>query len=98
MKGAVYLYFGANMLTNGSYEDLQKLGISPVEGLRLKFYDLDADDEDQPTYLCAEGTLYSVTEIETAWYARIDESSFHSVLRSEADAPPLTSHDINRTS
>jgi hypothetical protein len=82
MKDAVYLYFAAAMLTNGSYEDLRKLGVEPKEGLRLTFYDLYADDQDRPTYLCAEGTLYSVTDVTTAWYAEIDESTFRTVPRS----------------
>jgi hypothetical protein len=86
MKGAVYLYFGENMLTNGSYEDLRKLGIAPSEGMRLTFYDIDTDDQNRATYLCAEGTLYSVTEAVTAWYARIDESTFRSTPRSAPDA------------
>ena len=86
MKGAVYLYFGDRILTNGSYEDLRELGVSPTEGMKLTFYDLDADDEDRPTYFCAEGTLYKVHEKVSAWYAKIDESSFRSVLRSDADA------------
>ena len=87
MKDAVYLYFGEPMLTNGSYEDLRKLGISPKEGLKLTFYDLDADDQDRPTYLCAEGTLYQVHEKVSAWYAKIDEGSYRSILRSEVDSP-----------
>ncbi len=87
MKGAVYLYFAAAMLTNGSYEDLRKLGIEPREGLKLTFYDLDGDEQNRPTYLCAEGTLYQVHEKVSAWYAKIDESSYRSVLRSEVDEP-----------
>ena len=87
MKGAVYLYFAAAMLTNGSYEDLRKLGIEPEEGLRLTFYDLDADDQDRPTYLCAEGSLYQVQEAVSAWYANIEEGTYRSILRSEVDEP-----------
>ena len=85
MKGAVYLYFGDTILTNGSYTDLRKLGIEPKEGLKLTFYDMDADDQNRPTYLCAEGTLYQVREKVSAWYANIDEGSFRSILRSEVD-------------
>jgi hypothetical protein len=50
MKGSVYLYFGDSQLTRGSFEDLQRLGITPEEGLNLNFYDLDADNLDRPTY------------------------------------------------
>ena len=89
MKDAVYLYFGDRILTNGSYEDLQKLGIEPREGLNLTFYDLDGDEQNRPTYLCAEGTLYRVHEKVSAWYAKIDESSYRSILRSEVDDPIL---------
>ena len=51
VAGGVYLYFpgvlsdGGTMLTRGSFDDLEKLGIRPKEGLRFTFYDLDADDE-----------------------------------------------------
>jgi hypothetical protein len=82
MKGSVYLYFGDRLLTNGSFEDMRKLGIMPVEGLPLNFYEIDADDQDRPTYLCAKGTLYLD---HGAWYAEIDTNSFYSVLRSEVD-------------
>jgi len=83
MKGSVYLYFGHTQLTNGSFEDLRKLGVTPEEGLSLTFYDLDADDLDRPTYLCADGILYR--DEGGAWHANLDQSSFHSVLRSEVD-------------
>jgi hypothetical protein len=81
MRGSVYFYFGHTQLTNGSFKDLQRLGITPVEGLSLNFYDLDADDLDRPTYLCATGVLYR--DAYGNWHANIDQSSFHSVLRSE---------------
>jgi hypothetical protein len=82
MKGAVYLYFGHTLLTNGSFEDLQKLGITPREGLTLTFYDLDADEQNRPTYLCASGVLYREGD---KWHAKIDPGSFRSILRSEVD-------------
>jgi hypothetical protein len=90
MKGAVYLYFSDAMLTNGSYKDLRELGIEQKEGMQLTFYDLDGDDENRPTYLCAEGTLYQVHGKVSAWYAKIDESSFRSILRSEVDDPIIS--------
>jgi hypothetical protein len=82
MKGSVYFYFGHTQLTHGSLEDLEKLGITPREGLALKFYDLDADEQGRPTYLCASGVLYREGE---QWHAKIDPDSFHSILRSEVD-------------
>jgi len=81
MEGRVYLYFGHMLLTQGSLTDLVRLGIDPQNGLRLGFYDLDADEEGRPTYLCAEGTLYQGED--GRWHAAIDEKSFHTVLRSE---------------
>jgi hypothetical protein len=83
MKEAVYLYFGHSLLTNGSFEDMERLGITPAEGLALTFYDLDADDQDRPTYLCANGVLYFEND---RWHAKVDSSSFRSVLRSDADS------------
>ena len=82
MKGGVYLYFGNTLLTSGSFEDLQKLGISPQEGLALTFYDFDADEQDRPTYLCASGVLYREDD---RWHAKVNPDSFHSILRSEVD-------------
>jgi hypothetical protein len=82
MKGCVYFYFGDTRLTHGSFEDLEKLGIIPREGLALKFYDLDADEQDRPIYLCANGVLYREGE---KWHAKIDPGSFHSILRSDVD-------------
>src|SRR3974390_802041 len=35
------------MLTRGSLEDLEKLGIRPEEGWLLTFYGFDADDDDR---------------------------------------------------
>jgi hypothetical protein len=89
VKGAVYIYFGgvlsngATMLTRGSFEDLERLGLTPQEGTRLKFYDLDADDENRPTYLCAEGILHFDDETRT-WSAFVDEATFHTVPRVES--------------
>jgi hypothetical protein len=71
------------MLTNGSFSDLQKLGLTPKEGMRLNFYDRDADDENRPTYLCAEGVLHFDDESRT-WCAFVDTDSFHSLPQSEA--------------
>ncbi len=85
MKGSVYLYFGHTLLTKGSFEDLERLGIDPEVGRELEFYDLDADDQDRPTYLCARGALYLE---DGRWHAAIDQNSFRSVLCSEVDDVP----------
>lgn len=79
MTGGVYLYFGHTMLTKGSFDDLERLGILPQEGLQLTFYDLDADDQNRPTYLCAEGELHQ--DEGGHWHAIVKESTFRSVLR-----------------
>ena len=75
----VYLYLGEGLLSQGSFEDLRRLGITPEEGMRLSFYDFDADDENKPTYLCAEGVLHRGEN--GAWYATLDPASFNSVPR-----------------
>ncbi len=75
---------GGTLLTNGSFADLEKLGVAPKEGMRLSFYDYDADEENRPIYLCAEGVLHLDEESQT-WRAYVDHDSFHSVPRPEAD-------------
>lgn len=86
VKGAVYIYFGtvmdngATLLTQGSLDDLRKLGLVPQDGMRLTFYDYDADAENRPTYLCADGTLRH-DAITGQWGALIDESTFRAVPR-----------------
>jgi hypothetical protein len=84
VKGAVYHYFGDDYLTKGSFDDLQRLGITPEEGMRLTFYEIDSDEENRPIYLCAEGTLQFGKETST-WYVSIEQDTFRSILRSEAD-------------
>jgi hypothetical protein len=81
-KDSVYLYLGNNLPTDGSFKDLDKLGITPQEGMSLSFYDLDADDQDRLTYLCAQGVLYLKGG---RWHAMVDQDSFRSLLRSEVD-------------
>jgi hypothetical protein len=83
MKGCIYLYLGHSALSKGSFDDLQRLGITPEEGMTLNFYDLDADEHNRPTYLCARGVLYR--DDFGNWHAEIERGSFHTVLRSEVD-------------
>ena len=52
--------------------------------MRLTFYDIDADEENRPTYLCAEGTLHFGKETST-WYVSIEQETFRSILRSDVD-------------
>jgi hypothetical protein len=81
VNGAVYLYFVDAKLTKGSFDDLRKLGITPEEGMRLTFYDFDADEKDHPTYLCAEGILHFDKNTST-WHVHVEKDSFRSVLQS----------------
>ena len=73
---------GGTLLTNGSFADLWSLGITPNEGMRLGFYDLDADDQNRPTFLCADGVLHFDNE-HRIWEAFVDPQSFRSVPRTE---------------
>jgi hypothetical protein len=86
MRNGVYLYFGHTMRTNGSFEDLQRLGITPEEGMALTFYDLYGDEQNRPTYLCADGVLYREDD---RWHARIDENTFRSIPRVEIGSTPI---------
>ena len=82
---------GGTLLTNGSFADLWSLGITPNEGMRLGFYDLDADDQNRPTFLCADGVLHfdnehRIWEVDNEhriWEAFVDPQSFRSVPRTE---------------
>lgn len=79
MKGSVYLYFDHTQLTYGSFKDRRGQQASLLrKDKRLTFYDLDADDLDRPTHLCANGVLYRGED--GAWHANVDQSSFHSAL------------------
>ena len=84
MNGAVYLCAmetapnGGSLLTDGSFEDLRKLGLIPVEGMRLQFYDFDADDEGRATYLFCQGVLH-FDQGHGVWYALVDQESFRTV-------------------
>jgi hypothetical protein len=84
MKNGVYFYFGGDYLTNGSFDDLHRLGIKPEEGMRLTFYEIDVDEQNRPIYLCAEGILHA-HENGRNWLVEIDKSSVRSVLRADVD-------------
>jgi len=79
VQGGVYLYFSNPHLTAGSFDDLRRLGMKPEVGLRLTFYDYDADDDGRPVYLCADGRLY--LDGQGSWSADIDEGTFRTLPR-----------------
>lgn len=79
MQGGIYLYFADKRLTVGSFDDLRRMGIRPEVGLRLTFYDEDADGEGRQVYLCADGRLY--LDAEGKWCADVDEDTFRTVPR-----------------
>jgi hypothetical protein len=85
VNGAVYLYFGGSgdrKLTKGSFDDLRKLGITPKEGARLTFYDLDTDEEGHSMHMCAEGVLH-FDEESSSWQVIVEEESLRWVPRLE---------------
>ena len=62
--------------TIGTFEDLKLAGIAPKEGLRLAFYNDDADDSGNPDDLWFEGTLHY--DPRRGWGAIVDDQSFRS--------------------
>ena len=82
MKNAVYFYFGGDYLAKGSFDDLDRLGIEPRDGMRLTFYEPDEDERNRPIYLCAEGVIQAHKNGRT-WLIEIDQSTFRSILRSD---------------
>ena len=67
-------------LRKALFKILQKLGIQPLEGLRLTFYNFDADNEDRPMYLCADGVLH-FDEMDSEWCAFVDKKTFRTIPR-----------------
>jgi hypothetical protein len=80
-NGRIYLYPCDDLspFTKGTWDDLREAGITPAEGLRIQFYDDDADDNGRPCALVFEGVAHR--EPSKGWMARIDRSTF----RHEAD-------------
>ena len=70
------------MLTRGSFDDMEKLGVEPREGRRFTFYDQDADDQNRPIFLCAEGVLHFDREAKR-WIAAIDEQTVRVVPKTQ---------------
>ena len=79
--GRLYLYPGSNVdrdwspFTKGTFDDLAEGGITVLEGMRLKFYDSDADEGGQPDDLLFEGSAHFIPD--RGWGAIIDAKSFH---------------------
>jgi hypothetical protein len=61
--------------TVGTFDDLRERGIRPTEGLRLQFYDRDADDRGNPDDLLFDGVAHFV--IGKGWGAVIDAATFY---------------------
>jgi hypothetical protein len=77
-NGRIFLYAiagkGWSPFTIGSFEDLKLAGITPEEGLRLKFYNDDADDAGNRDDLFFEGTIHFSQS--RGWGASVDPESF----------------------
>jgi len=75
----VYLYVdvpnGPNYLnTMGSRRDILRLGLRLQDGMRLKFWNGDADEAGNLDDLLFEGTVYE--DPKKGWYAIPEENSF----------------------
>ena len=65
----------------GTRDDLKRTGLKLKDGLRVKVYSDDADNDGNPDDLLFEGVVHFDSEKEV-WYALLDPASFHH--RSEA--------------
>jgi hypothetical protein len=79
-SGRICLYPGAgpnghNVFTVGTFEDLRADGITPAEGMSIRFWcdDGDSDGNDDP--LLFEGTIHYDSHLRK-WYALIDEKTY----------------------
>lgn len=67
---------GRNYLRQiGTTQDLMLNDVKLEEGLRLKFYCDDADDEGTPDDLLFDGTVHFDSE-KKQWYVVVDENSY----------------------
>src|SRR5258707_15559319 len=79
--GRLYLYPIGNVdktwspFTKGTYDDLKEAGVTLLEGMKLHFYDDDADEQGNPDDLLFEGTAHY--EPRRGWGAIIDANTFH---------------------
>jgi len=79
--GRIYLYpissvdRGWSPFTVGTRNDLEEAGITLEEGLRLQFYNDDADDLGSPNDLVFDGVAHFIPA--RGWGACIDASTLH---------------------
>jgi hypothetical protein len=70
-----YDELGRIILTEGTWSNLEKHGIRIEQGLRLTFYQHDADDDGRRNDLIFDGTTQFDTK-EQRWVAAIDWDNF----------------------
>jgi hypothetical protein len=70
--------------THGARADLDRQGVMLEEGLELELYDFDANEQDEPDDLIANGTIYWDVD-EDMWMARLDMESIKH--RSDVEGP-----------
>lgn len=81
MTERVYMYpyagpGGRNYVRQlGTFEDLKRLGIELREGLRLKFWNGDADEGGRRDDLYFEGVVHFDSDTKE-WYVVVDEDSY----------------------
>jgi len=61
--------------TIGTFKDLEREKITPVEGMTLYFWTDDADEAGNPDNLTFEGIIHFDQTL-GRWYAVIDENSY----------------------
>jgi hypothetical protein len=88
LSGRTYLYPGAGLggrhpFTVGTHWDLESEHITPVRGMRLRFYADDGNEKGEPDYLLFDGVA-DHDPTTGRWYAVIDGDRFWH----ESDVPP----------
>jgi hypothetical protein len=92
-------FYRLKLTCAGTLEDLERQGIQLQEGLVLTFYTDDADDQDRPDELRAEGVVH-YDEDGQCWVASIDwaairhasDEGFQDIEQSDApDSAPAQS-------
>lgn len=90
MTGRIYLYPGLGegvrhyFASVGTSQDIERLSLELVEGLKVNFYDFDGTDKRADDKLLFEGTIHFDSS-KSQWYALIDWNSF----RHESDENPI---------
>ena len=81
MTERIYLYPGLGegarhyFDSAGTIEDIERIGLKLVEGLKVSFYDFDGTDKRDDDKLLFEGTVH-FDSVKSQWYALIDWTSF----------------------